>query len=284
MYIALVCDKITFEVNFVTEYIYKTIDERELSLYVMEPTVKKYDKSPICLFIPGGGWKMANGKGMLGFSKRIVDKVLSEGCTAVGVDYRIVTEENVGIFEVISDCFDAVRYLVHNANELGLDKHRIATIGHSAGGHLALMTAYADSSLFTVDSILNDTFKVNVSAVMSPATVLYNEGIAQTLGFPVNSLFRKNDTLEQRQLASPISHVSNQTPPTLLAAGTSDRLVFPNSSELLFAKLQESGVDSELILSLASGHVFEKMHEQFDVGITMAEIQEKCAKFILDRI
>ena len=69
-----------------TEYIYKTIGERELSLYVMEPTVKKYDKSPICVFIPGGGWKVSNGKGMLGFSKRIVDKVLSEGCTAVGIE------------------------------------------------------------------------------------------------------------------------------------------------------------------------------------------------------
>ena len=267
-----------------TEYIYKTIDERELSLYVMEPTVKKYDKSPICVFIPGGGWKVSNGKGMLGFSKRIVDKVLSEGCTAVGVDYRIVTEENVGIFEVISDCFDAVRYLVHNADELGLDKDRIATVGHSAGGHLALMVAYANGSEFMVDSKLNDEFKVNVSANMSPVTILYSEGVKQTLAFPINSLFRKNDTLEQRQLASPISYVTESTPPTLLAAGTSDYLVFPRSSELLYEKLQEKGVDSELILSLASGHVFEKIHEQFEVGVTMAEIQEKSAKFILDRI
>lgn len=267
-----------------TEHIYKEIGDRKLSLYIMEPTVKKFDKSPICVFIPGGGWKVSNGKGMLGFSKRIVDKVLSEGCTAVGIEYRIVTEENVGIFEVISDCFDAVRYLIHNADELGLDKDRISTTGHSAGGHLALMLAYANGSDFMVDSTLNDEFKVNVTANISPVTILYTEDVKQTLAFPVNSLFRKNDTLEQRQLASPITYVTESTPPTLLAAGTSDYLVFPRSSELLYEKLQEKGVISELILSLAAGHVIEKMHEQFEVGVSMAEIQEKCAKFILERI
>ncbi len=266
-----------------TEYIYKTIGDRNLCLWVYEPTEKVYEKAPVCVFVPGGGWKASNGKGMVEFAGVAANKLRKAGCAVVGIEYRIVTEAGVGIFETVSDCFDAVRYLVHNADSLGLDTDRIVTVGHSAGGHLALMLAYADAKFFKVDSTLCDEFRVKISAVMSPVTALHTDGISQTLGFSINDIF-KNDTVSERKKVSPIECVTKNTPPTFLSAATSDRLVYCNSSELLYERLKEAGVDSELVLCLGGGHCFEKMHKEFEPSIKFSEVQERLAKFVLERI
>lgn len=267
-----------------TEYIYKTIGDRNLRLWVYEPTDKVYEKAPVCVFVPGGGWKVANGKGMVEFAGVAANLLRNAGCAVVGIEYRIVSEENVGINETVSDCFDAARYLVHNADNLGFDAGRMVTVGHSAGGHLALMMAYADDKSFKVDSVLCDEFSIKAAAVMSPVTALHTDSIPQTLGFPTNDPFRKNNTIEERKKLSPIEYVTKNTPPTFLSAATSDRLVYCNSSELLYEKLQEAGVDSELVLCLGGGHCFEKMHKEFETSIKFSEIQERLAKFVLERI
>ena len=82
------------------------------------------------LWIHGGGYIVGSGRNDphgIGFAEHA-------GCTVVSVDYRLAPEATYK--EAISDCFGALCWLAENADELGVDKARIAIGGASAGGGL----------------------------------------------------------------------------------------------------------------------------------------------------
>lgn len=57
------------------------------------------------------------------------------GCTVVSVEYRMAPEATYK--EAVSDCFTALKWMVTNADELGIDTSRVAIGGASAGGGLS---------------------------------------------------------------------------------------------------------------------------------------------------
>ena len=148
------------------------------------------------------------------------------------------------------------------------------------GGHLALMVAYAPEELFSSDYEFCDKFSAKVVAPMSPPTILY-DGLTHNLDNELNKAFSDCDSKEERKKTSPITYVSKSCPPTLLCAGTSDYLVFANSSERLFEKLTECNISCELRLSIGGGHCFEKIHSTIEPSINMEEMQNSITDFIL---
>ena len=90
---------------------------------------------PGLLWIHGGGY-------IIGSARE--DATCNEfaeqvGCTIVSVDYRLTPEATYR--QSISDCFAALNWMVNHADELGIDKTRIAIGGNSAGGGLAASLA-----------------------------------------------------------------------------------------------------------------------------------------------
>ena len=114
---------------------------------------------------------------------------------------------------------------------------------------------------------------------MSPPTVLYQRGY-HGLG-DLSDRFRGCDTKEERIATSPDTYVTPNCPPSLLCAGTSDRLVYSNSSEMLYDKLVEAGVEAQLVLSVCGGHCFEQIHPTLHPSPNMDDIQKLIANFIL---
>lgn len=87
---------------------------------------------PALLWIHGGGYVIGSADQDDLQVKRIVAEV---GCAAVSVDYRLAPETpHPGPVE---DCYAALRWLHAQADELGVDRGRIAIGGASAGGGLA---------------------------------------------------------------------------------------------------------------------------------------------------
>ncbi len=265
-----------------SDYVYKEVGGRKISLTFIPPEKEKYEKAPVYFIIPGGGWHYERKEDMLDFSKVSVDALVNEGFATVSIDYRVSAEEGVGMEEIISDCFDAARYISHFADVLKIDREKFFLSGHSAGGHLALMLAYAPGELFKKDSELKDGFKTVAVMPMSPPTILNISQNPPTHAlYNLYEVYNEGDSEERRRLTSPYEYVSKNSPPTLLAAGTSDRLVYPNSSELLYDKLIENGVEAKLILSLAGGHVFEKMHKEFEPKPDSGDIQKAIIDFAI---
>lgn len=261
------------------DLIYKNTPQRDLMLTFLPPAKKKWEKAPVYFIIPGGGWHTSIRQSMIDFSAISVNALREEGFAVVAIDYRVV-KEGVVWDEIVGDCFDAVRYISHFADTLEIDKKKFVMSGHSAGGHLALMLSYVDEKAFPGE--LSDNFEVKAVLAMSAPTILFDNS-THNLHSSVEDFLGGLDKEIMRK-ASPITYVSQDVPATLLIAGTSDNLVFSSSSEKLYEKLLEYGVDTELILSVGGGHCYEKMDETIVPTVSMEEIQRKMILFARTRV
>ena len=261
--------------------IYKKTPQRDLMLTFLPPIKEKYEKTPVYFLIPGGGWHTEERQSMLDFSAKSVETLRNEGFAVVSIDYRICTE-GVVMREIITDCFDAARYIAHFADIFSIDKEHFVLSGHSAGAHLALMLAYAPQEFFKDDYEFSDDFKVKCVAAMSAPTILYDNGTNNLRD--MNEVFNQNNNKEDREFTSPITYVNQNCPPTLLCAGTSDYLVFASSSEKLYEELKDKNVPCKIELSIGGGHVFERVHNGIEPSINMEEIQSIIADFVMEYI
>lgn len=262
------------------DLIYKKTPQKDLMLTFLPPTLRKYEKAPIYFLIPGGGWHTETRQSMIDFSIESVENLRKQGFAVVSIDYR-VHKDGVKMREIITDCFDAARYIAHFAENLAIDKECFVVSGHSAGAHLALMLAYAPSKNFQGDYDFTDTFHVKVVAVMSPPTILYDNSTNNLRD--IEDLFVGAEK-DEKEFTSPISYITKDCPSTFLSAGTSDYLVFANSSEKLYQKLSNYDIKCELLLSIGGGHCFEQIHDSIQPSITMQEVQNAITRFVLENI
>jgi acetyl esterase len=92
--------------------------------------------APVLVYFHGGGWMVAN--------IAIVDSVVRSlanrtGCVVISVNYQKAPEHKFPT--PMDDCFAAVKWIAEHAVELGVDVHRLAVGGDSAGGNLAAAVA-----------------------------------------------------------------------------------------------------------------------------------------------
>jgi acetyl esterase/lipase len=148
------------------------------------------------------------------------------------IDYRLAPKFH---HPAASDDVDrAIRFLKANASQLQLDASRIVLIGRSAGGQLALLTAYTSDDpairgvvAFYPPSDQNYGYEhPSNPAVINSREVL--EGFLGGTPTTIPNAYRE---------ASPVNFVSASTPPTLLIHGVKDELVSVNQSDLLDARL-----------------------------------------------
>lgn len=253
-------------------------------LTFLPPLKKVYKKAPVYFVISGGGWHVESRHGILELTEVSAAELRNNGYAVVSIDYRVVTQKGVYISDIITDCFDALRYISSRADVLEIDKNNITVYGHSAGGHLALMCGYCNGDMFKCPTSIDSDFKITSVAALSPITAIYGDYISQTLHIKdTDDIFESDDVRESEgKRTSPITYVTKDLPPTFLGAGTSDRLVFSNSSEMLYDMLKENNVTAELVLSIGGGHIFEQVHKSFEPSVSMPQMQHMTAEFVLN--
>lgn len=90
---------------------------------------------PALLHIHGGGYIAYRAKYSL---RSIQDMAIRHDCVVVTVDYRLAPETRFP--GALEDIYAALRWVYHNAKDLGVDTQRIAVKGESAGaGHAAVL-------------------------------------------------------------------------------------------------------------------------------------------------
>ncbi len=89
------------------------------------------------------------------------------------------------------------------------------------------------------------------------------------------------DNLETRKLTSPICYAKRECPPTLLCAGSSDDLVFCNSSEFMYEALKKCGAIAQIVISHNGGHCFEPIGDVLGSYPNGEEMQEILVDFLL---
>jgi acetyl esterase/lipase len=113
--------------------VYKKASNVDLKLDVIM-TGPKENPRPTLIYIHGGGW--------VGGTKESAGiwtlPMLTVGMNVVNVEYRLAS---VAVAPAaVEDCRCALRWVYQHAKDYGFDTTKLVVEGHSAGGHLALMT------------------------------------------------------------------------------------------------------------------------------------------------
>lgn len=111
---------------------------------------------PVAVLIHGGCWKAAYAT--LRDLAPLADALKREGVATWNIEYRRLPQPGSGFPGTYLDVARAVDHLRDLAPKHQLDLQRVAVIGHSAGGHLALWTAARtrlppDSPLYIANSL-----------------------------------------------------------------------------------------------------------------------------------
>jgi len=100
------------------------------------------DKSPVIVFFHGGGF--ISGKPFYSKNLRLGQE---QGLAVIAAGYRLSSHEDYTVEDSIHDAAEMICYLKENAEHFGIDPHRIAVSGNSAGGTMALSLALRESIL-----------------------------------------------------------------------------------------------------------------------------------------
>jgi hypothetical protein len=93
---------------------------------------------PVAIVIHGGCWLAEYD---LGYMSGLADALTDAGIATWSIEYRRVGDDGGGWPGTFQDVADAADFLVEIAPGCNLDLDRVAAVGHSAGGHLALWLA-----------------------------------------------------------------------------------------------------------------------------------------------
>jgi len=228
--------------NDIKEYkniIYKTIDSTNLKLDIYySNNISKLN--PLLIFIHGGAWKKGDKHDYLRY---LVDFV-KEGYVTATIQYRF--SDKVKFPAQLYDVNAAIIWLKKNAEKYHIDKNKVALIGGSAGGHLAMMAAYSsDSEEF--NNVDDSIYSSNVQAIVDiygpyDLTTKY----AREQSSVVNLIGKKyRDAPKLFMEASPKTYITKDDPPTLIFQGTIDELVPVSQSDSLANHLERIGVKVE---------------------------------------
>lgn len=111
-----------------------TIDSKEFAAWVITPKGTEALR-PAMLFLHGGGFVYKAAPYHYDLAKEYARRTVS---VVVFVDYR--TAHNNPHGAPLQDCKDAWRWMIDNAEMLGIDTSKTAIVGDSAGGFLAIKT------------------------------------------------------------------------------------------------------------------------------------------------
>ena len=193
------------------------------------------------------------------------------GYTAIATQYRLAGA--VKWPAQIHDIKAAIRWTRANAKSLGIDPEKIAVVGYSAGGHLALFAAATASRPEFEGS--NGTPGAGTQLAACAAYYAAADVRRQADGSP-HVLLPAGSDEEAHRAAAPATYITKAFPPTVLFHGTLDVTVPLESSERLFKQLRDAQVPTEF-------HIYEGVPHAFDSNADMAKAAAEAVDFFFDR-
>jgi acetyl esterase/lipase len=255
----------------IEEVTYADRETGPLTLRVFRPTDTVRHPTAV-LHLHGGAWRV----GMPASLNYRSSRLAACGYTVIQVQYRLLGA--AAWPAPMTDLRSALRWVVDHADSLGVQPNAIVLWGHSAGAHIALMTAatLADESLDHPDD--DRSVQISVAAVVDCyGPVSFHSGGTALLAIrpgghdlaaivanhrsdgalPGIDLLEEPCSQEQADAISPLALVHPDFPPTLMVHGTSDTLVQLVNSRRLAAALTRLGVVHELVEFAECNHEFD---------------------------
>ena len=250
------------------------------------------------IFCVSGGWFS---------SKEAINPVFVKEALKRGyVIFAVVhgSQPRFSIPEVLDDMHRATRFTRLHAKDYGVDPNRLGITGGSAGGHLSLMQGVAgrDGNPKAADLVERESSHVAAVACFFPPTDFLNYGkegeIALGSGTlkgykapfefierdpKTNAFVVINDEEKRKEIGkkiSPVYHVTDKSPPTLIIHGDADKLVPIQQAEIMIEKLKAVNVPCELVVKKGAGHGWPTIIEDTKIIVDWFDkyLQRKPAK------
>jgi acetyl esterase/lipase len=220
---------------------YGRVGERPLLLDLYSPA-RLTNAVPGLIFIHGGAWRSGKRQDYRVYTTHFA----SRGYVVATISYRLLKEAPFPA--AVEDAKCAVRWMRANAARLQVDPDRIAVLGGSAGGHLAMMVGYSpdDPKLeghggnagvsSRVAAVVNFYGPADLTTPFAKASHLVKDFLGGKFYAEAPELYRQ---------ASPQFYLKAGAPPTLTFHGTTDEVVPIDQADSLTAKLQELKIPCE---------------------------------------
>lgn len=231
--------------------------EHSLKMDILHPRILPKQSMPGLVWIHGGAWREGNKEDgielLLPFARR--------GYFCASIEYRLSHE---AIFPAqIYDCKCAIRFLRAHAQEFHLDSEHIGVWGCSAGGHLAALLG----TTHHIQELEGEGWEEFSSCVQAVCDWFGPTDFLKINDFPRKVTYAPGDSPEEVLIggliqenlvkvakANPITYVTKDAPPFLIAHADDDLIVPLNQSQLLFEALKQAGVEVTLEVVKGGGH------------------------------
>eukprot|EP00977_Amphora_coffeiformis_P027675 scaffold34631_cov251-Amphora_coffeaeformis.AAC.4 len=281
-----------------TTVVYKTVGQLEIEATVYRNHQHRHHQEslrPAILWIHGGGLVFGTKEWL---PQAQLDRYLEKDFVVVAIDHRLVPETKIP--KIVQDVQDALHWMkaCDGGALFHIDPNRIAVVGHSSGGYLALLTGTfpqkpkAIVSLYGFCDLTGDwTTKPNTKfnphlEPISRAQALQSVGRAEIASDTANfdpegrpKFFfhckqqgswvleatgvdpQNNANAKRLTPYEPIRLVSSAYPPTLLMHGDKDTDVPVQQSIQFSAELQQHKVPTALIRNPEWPHLFDMVDD-----------------------
>ncbi|BAT56274.1 esterase [Nostoc sp. NIES-3756] len=209
------------------------------------PQVGQY---PGIIVIHGGGWQSGSAESNADFSRYMA----ARGYTVFAITYRYAPAYKFPA--QLDDVRSALTFIQKHAAEYEIDINRIALLGRSAGGQLAMLAGYQQNPL-PVRAVISYYGPSNLAKGYreppTPDPLNVRSVLEAFLGGTPDQV------PEQYTKASPINYVNRPLPPTLLIHGSRDHITRISFPRMLLQSLQNAGNQAILLEIPWAEHAFD---------------------------
>ena len=227
--------------NMSPDIVYKRANQFDCKLDVISAN-DKTNPRPSLIYIHGGGWVQGAKEG----ADLWLLPYLTRGMNVVNVEYRLGSVSLAPA--AVEDCRCALRWVYQHAKDYGIDTNHLVLNGHSAGGHLSLMTGMLTPEA-GFDNDCPGTENLRVAAIVNYFGVTDVAGLLagpNQRTYAVMWLGSLRDRFELAKQLSPLTYVRPGLPPIFTAHGDADNVVPYQHAVRLHKALDGAGVANQL--------------------------------------
>lgn len=244
----------------------KVIEGRNGKIKVKVYTANKSEKMPAIVFIHGGAFCGGSTKTVENPCKYLAEKIQG---VVVSVDYRLCPEHKFP--QGFHDCFDTVKWLYENSEELNVDNRKIGISGDSAGGNLSTVCALMNRDLgtkmikfqallypgvcLTENEVEDYKFDLNIYNIKEDYELVKNAIMMITNFPPISAIYVDEVKETENKYVSPLlADNLRDMPKTLIVTAEYDYLTL--EAEAYARKLIRDGVKTKVIRYNGVDHAF----------------------------